>query len=94
MPLPYKFSCEPGEINEYNFLMFLNKLSRSGLKLFKFVASPAYEVMQQEYAAVKNTMDPNAIFQFLNRQPFHCEALADTSEFFRLKGDYKVCFNS
>lgn len=38
---------------------------------------------------MKNTFDPNAIFDFLNHHPVHCEALYDVSEFFRLKGDYK-----
>ena len=38
---------------------------------------------------MKNTHDPNMIFDFLRQNPYHMEAAYDIGEFFRLKGDYK-----
>ena len=38
---------------------------------------------------MKNTHDPNNIFDFLNQNPFHIDCLFDVGDYFRLKGDFK-----
>ncbi|CAD8157406.1 unnamed protein product [Paramecium octaurelia] len=77
IPLPDKFSVKFGNLNE------------QGLQLFTLVASQQYERLQQDYTIVKGYYDPQAIFNFLQMNPSHCEAQFDVSEYFRLKGDYK-----
>lgn len=45
--------------------------------------------LRETYETVRNTMDPNAIQDFLMLNPYYPEALYDMAEFFRLKGNYK-----
>jgi hypothetical protein len=59
------------------------------LRIFELEATSEYQTLQKEYTTVKNTFDPNAIFDFLHKHSAHCEAIYDASEYFRLKGDYK-----
>lgn len=38
---------------------------------------------------MKNGYDPQIMIDFVHQNPYHAEALFDTAEFFRLRGDYK-----
>ncbi|CAD8078265.1 unnamed protein product [Paramecium primaurelia] len=85
--LTYNPEIQIPQANKFN-VKFGNQ-NEQGLQLFTFVASQQYERLQQDYAIVKGYYDPQAIFNFLQMNPSHCEAQFDVSEYFRLKGDYK-----
>jgi hypothetical protein len=38
-------------------------------------AGKKYEVLQEQYEAIKNSNDINEMFDFLQRNPFHTDAL-------------------
>ncbi|CAK86320.1 unnamed protein product (macronuclear) [Paramecium tetraurelia] len=70
------------------FNVKFGNLNDQGLQIFFLVASQQYERLQQEYTIVEGFYDPQAIFNFLQMNPSHCEAQFDVSEYYRLKGDY------
>lgn len=58
-------------------------------KIFGFEATSKIASLQESYETIRNTMDPNAIQDFLMINPYYPEALYNMAEFFRLKGNYK-----
>lgn len=58
-------------------------------KVFGFDPKAKISALRDAYETVRNTMDPNAIQDFLMINPYFPEALYDMAEFFRLKGNYK-----
>ena len=46
-------------------------------------------MLQEEYESIKNSNDVQQMFDFLQRNPYHTDALYNIGEFFRLKGNYK-----
>lgn len=75
--IPEKFSCEKVGVDEF------------GNSIFAFMPSKKYMNLQETYEGLKNTHDPNNIFDFLNQNPFHIDCLYDVGDYFRLKGDFK-----
>ena len=58
-------------------------------RVFGFEPTPKIASLHETYETMRNTMDPNAIQEFLMVNPYYPEALYDMAEFFRLQGNYK-----
>lgn len=76
-PLPDKLDLELIKVNEF------------GHRIFAFKPTAKFLALQETYKTIKNTHDPNNMFQFSQVNPFYPEAFYDTGEFLRLQGDMK-----
>lgn len=76
-PLPDKLDLELTKVNEF------------GHKIFAYKPTTKFLTLMEMYKDIKNTHDPNNMFQFSQMHPFYPEAFYDVGEFLRLQGDMK-----
>lgn len=68
-PLPDKLSLEFIKVNKY------------GHKIYAFKPTQKFLHLQEAYVSIKNTHDPNVMFQFNQINPFYPESFYDIGEF-------------
>ena len=66
---------------------------KSGAKVFSFVQSTDYAVLQMEFQQVQSTNDIGNLMQFLNRNFYHHESLLYFAEFLRIQGKFSEAFH-
>jgi hypothetical protein len=74
---PDRFTMEVVSTNQYK------------MRVFVLQPTSRYASLQEAYESLKETHDPQNIFDFLHTNPYHIDALYDMAEFFRLRGDFK-----
>jgi hypothetical protein len=72
-----------------DYLLAMERVSDPSRNIYFFDISKGYAKLQPSYIECVETNDPNALNQFLQRYPFHIEALFQMCMVFQMQGNYE-----